>query len=144
MSDPLTPEQPPQQKYISSFTFPIIFERTIAGATGKIQSSMHQIFTKMYSSVLYGPHTWTKCPTGNIFPNFTREPLISVVYPHFIFIRTLELSKDPPKYKQDFNRSWKVSSYVTSLLQKKFLLLEIARFFLILEHPINPPPQRYM
>ena len=137
---PLTPEQPPQQKYIPSFTFPIIFERKIAGATDKIQSSMHQIFSKMYSSVLYGPHTWTKCPTGDIFPYFTRGPLLSIVYPHFIFIRTLELFKDPPKYKQDLNRSWKVSSYVTSLLQRKFLLLEIlARFFLIPEHPITHP-----
>ena len=53
---------------------------------------------------------------------------------------TFELSKDPPKDKQDFIRFWKASSYVIFSLQKKFLVLETSSLFsLVRSSPPAPP-----
>ena len=50
-------------------------------------------------------------------------------------LSALELSKDPPKDKHDFNRFRKASSYLIFPLQKKFLFPRQAHFFPTLEVP---------
>ena len=70
---------------------------------------MHQIFSQVYSAVPIWPSYMESCT------EFSQGPL-----------STLELSRDPPKDKQDFNRFCHTSFFG---FRKKFLFLETGPLF---------------